>query len=63
MSYAKDVTSWTRSYFLVIDDTLVNPGINPLGGSAFTRHEFAIWTDIDQDVIFQTNVHDNRVYP
>lgn len=54
---------WTRSYFLKIDDKLVNPGKNVYGGPAYTRHEFTITTPVSQDVIFQVNVHDSRMYP
>lgn len=41
----------------------MNPGKNVYGGAAYTRHEFTITTDVSQDVIFQVNVHDSRLYP
>lgn len=49
-----NMDSWTRSYFLVIDDTLENPGVGILaddkklyGGASATRHDFTITSDID----------------
>lgn len=54
---------WTRSYFLKIDDKLVNPGKNTYGGPTYTRHEFTVTSSVNQDVIFQTNVHESRTYP
>lgn len=54
---------WTRSYFLKINDTLVNPGKNTYGGPTYTRHEFTVTSSVNQDVIFQTNVHESRTYP
>ena len=57
------LNGYTRSYWLTIDDKLVNPGKNINGGSTFTRHEFSITTAVDQNVIFQTNVHESRLYP
>ena len=40
VSWSPKLEGWTRSYFLKIDDTFVNPGKNVYGGSKYTRHEF-----------------------
>ncbi len=42
ISNSKMLKDWTRSYFLVLDDKLVNPGKNINGGPLYTRHEFTI---------------------
>ena len=63
MSNNPVLDGWTRSYFLVLDDKLVNPGKNTYGGAAYTRHEFQITSAVAQDAIFQVNVHDSRLYP
>lgn len=63
MSWNPVLDGWTRSYFMQIDDKLVNPGKNVNGGPTYTRHELVITSDISQDVIFQVNVHDSRLYP
>jgi hypothetical protein len=63
VSHNSILEGWTRSYFLVLDDKLDNPGINPMGGMNYTRHEFNITSAVDQNAIFQINVHDSRIYP
>lgn len=52
MSSNQILDGWTRSYFLKLDDKLVNPGINTYGGAAYTRHEFLITSEVSQDAIF-----------
>ena len=63
VSWSPKLEGWTRSYFLKIDDTFVNPGKNVYGGSKYTRHEFYIISDVDQSAIFTINTHAIRSYP
>jgi hypothetical protein len=63
ISWNPILEGWTRSYFLKLDDTFVNPGKNINGGSKYTRHEFSITTNVDQDAIFTINTHAVRSYP
>lgn len=63
ISWNPILEGWTRSYFLKLDDTFVNPGKNSLGGTKFTRHEFLITSNVDQDAIFTINTHAFRSYP
>ena len=39
VSWSPKLEGWTRSYFLKVDDTFVNPGKNVYGGSKYTRHD------------------------
>ena len=63
ISFSKMLKDWTRSYFLILDDKLVNPGKNINGGPLYTRHEFTITSALSQNAIFQVNNHEKRTYP
>lgn len=70
MWLTENLSDWTRSYFLAIDDTLSNPGVGILGddnitygGKEATRHDFTISSDIAQDVYVMAASWDSKMYP
>lgn len=60
---SRNLSAWTRSYFLVLDDKLDSPGVLPEGGPTFTRHEFTIRSQVNQSLILSVNVHNDEIYP
>jgi hypothetical protein len=57
------LSSWTRSYFLILDDDTTKPGKNAAGGANYVRHEFTLKSSVAQKVKLMLNVHPSRVYP
>lgn len=57
------VPDWKRSFFLVLDDDLVNPEIPQGEGNEYTKHSFTITSPTTQQAFISINMHDTEIYP